>query len=116
MNKSNFFKTGDVVCLHNSFPDDPKVKIRPLIVLWDKHPKSIFLNACTVTSIFRSYETFLKIRDWKQAGLKNESYAQLDNISTYNKSNLILIGELSSYDLAELQLKANELFFFQSEE
>lgn len=102
------YNVGDVWWIHFPYSDKEELKRRPAIVIDDDTLVILAMYVTTKNKIDNPYS--ILIEDWKEAGLKKESWTRIDKIVKVDEWNMDRkIGELSKKDLTKIMQLVKEI-------
>ncbi len=102
------YNIGDVWWVHFPYSEKEEIKRRPAIIIDDD---TIAILAMYVTTKNKENNPYcIKIEDWKETGLKKESWTRIDKIVKVSEWNMdCKIGELSQRDLTKIMQLVKEI-------
>lgn len=80
------FVKGDIVVIEFPYSDFKNVKRRPVLILKAPKGDDVIVAQITGSSYENHVEILLKKEDFKQGGLKRDSYIRIDKIASIEKS------------------------------
>jgi mRNA interferase MazF len=100
---------GDIVLITFPFSDLCGEKLRPAVVLFQSR---LDVTVCFITTKMHWMEpSDILIKPSVSSGIQKESLIRLSKIATLDKSLAIgLLGQISSNEMVEMNLKLRELF------
>ena len=88
--------------------DNDKTKLRPVLILNDT---VLLISVLPITSQGKTGSVQYKITDWKEAGLKKQSYIMLEPLKFKDRKMIHKkIGRLQSNDILRLEMKLYRTF------
>lgn len=92
------YSFGDILIINFPFSDGQGSKRRPVMVVKDTNDEDLLIAKITSQSYNTSY---VKILDWKQAGLLSPSVIRIHKIQTLHSS--LIFGHIGRLTLSDLK-------------